>query len=68
LAPRRTFSLMTASFGLGQIIGPLIAGHVANATGSFYLPSIGAAVVLLASGLIGLSAKSATTQPSTKSP
>jgi hypothetical protein len=68
LAPRRTFALMTASFGLGQIVGPLIAGHVASATGSFYLPSLGAAVILVISGLIALSTRSATAQPSPKSP
>jgi predicted MFS family arabinose efflux permease len=68
LAPRRTFALMTASFGLGQIVGPLLAGIVANATGSFFLPSLGAAVVLVASGLIALSAGTATAETSPKSP
>ena len=68
LAPRRTFALMTASFGLGQILGPLIAGHVASATGSYFLPSLGAAAALVASGLIALSARQETAPALPKSP
>jgi predicted MFS family arabinose efflux permease len=68
LAPRRTFALMTASFGLGQILGPLIAGHVASATGSYFLPSLGAAAALVASGLIALSARQETAPVLPKSP
>jgi predicted MFS family arabinose efflux permease len=68
LAPRRTFALMTASFGVGQIVGPFIAGHVASATGNYFLPSLGAAAALLASGLIALSARQKTAPALPKSP
>ena len=46
LAPRRVFALMTASFGVGQIFGPIMAGLVANSAGSFFLPSLAAALAL----------------------
>lgn len=45
-SPRRAFSFMTAAFGTGQITGPLVAGWVAQATGSFTLPTILAAGAL----------------------
>lgn len=51
-APRRIFALMTASFGLGQIIGPTFAGIAAEATGSYMLPSAGAALALVIAALL----------------
>ncbi|HEV2439051.1 MAG TPA: YbfB/YjiJ family MFS transporter [bacterium] len=45
--PRGTLALMTAVFGVGQIVGPAFAGAVYDATGSFLLPSIAAAGALL---------------------
>lgn len=63
LAPRRTIALMTAAFGTGQILGPLVAGALADWSGSFLLPSLGAALVLLVSGLFALSAGPATKSP-----
>ena len=48
-ALRRTFALMTAAFGTGQILGPIFAGFTADWTGSFVLPSLGAALMLLGS-------------------
>lgn len=44
---QRAFGFMTAAFGVGQIVGPLIAGTAFDATGSFLLPSIAAAALLL---------------------
>ena len=53
---RRIFGLMTASFGLGQIIGPIVAGLLAQASGDFFLASIVAAAMLVASGVVTWSA------------
>jgi predicted MFS family arabinose efflux permease len=63
LATRRAFALMTASFGVGQIVGPLIAGVAAEASGSFFLPSVGAAAALLVSGIVAWSAGSSPKSP-----
>jgi predicted MFS family arabinose efflux permease len=55
LSPRRVLAVMTAAFGIGQILGPIFAGFVADRTGSFTAPSIGAAVALLVCALIAVS-------------
>ena len=36
--PRRTLAIMTAAFGVGQIVGQAVAGVVYDATGSFVAP------------------------------
>ncbi|MCC0026164.1 MAG: YbfB/YjiJ family MFS transporter [Zhengella sp.] len=54
--PRRALAFMTAAFGTGQIVGPLLAGYAADWTGSFTLPSLGASVVLLLAAGAALSA------------
>jgi predicted MFS family arabinose efflux permease len=51
--PRRTMALMTAAFGIGQMVGPGFAGIVHDIAGSFMAPSLMAAVALLvAAGLV----------------
>ncbi len=45
--PRRILALMTAAFGLGQMIGPAIAGFAYGLGDSFLAPSLAAAVALL---------------------
>jgi MFS family permease len=51
-SPRRAFAFMTAAFGTGQAIGPLVAGWVAQITGSFTAPTILAVIVLVCSILL----------------
>jgi predicted MFS family arabinose efflux permease len=51
-AASRIIGLMTASFGLGQIIGPIFAGWVHDLTGTFLLPSVAAAVLLGVSAML----------------
>lgn len=54
---RRAFALMTAAFGVGQIIGPSFAGAMHDATGSFVAPSLAAAAALIVAAGLGLIAK-----------
>ncbi len=59
--PRGRIALMTAAFGLGQIIGPVVAGVVYDATGSLVGPSVAAAIGLaIASALALLAGRRAT--------
>ncbi|MBZ9791333.1 MFS transporter [Rhizobium sp. 3T7] len=46
-SPRRILATMTAAFGVGQIIGPIVAGWMAEQTGSFTTPTYAAAAALL---------------------
>ena len=49
---RRNLALMTAAFGLGQIIGPIFAGYVFDLAGSFVIPSLAASgALVMAAGL-----------------
>jgi predicted MFS family arabinose efflux permease len=48
----RIIGLMTASFGLGQIIGPIFAGWVHDLTGTFILPSVAAAAAVVLAALL----------------
>jgi MFS family permease len=54
-SPGRAMAVMTASFGTGQIIGPIVAGFLADRTGSFTAASMVAAMALLACAVIALS-------------
>ena len=45
--PRRILAAMTASFGVGQIAGPIFAGELHDTLGSFTAPSLVAAAALV---------------------
>lgn len=45
--PRRSLALMTAAFGLGQMIGPSFAGFAFDYGGSFVMPTLVAAAMLI---------------------
>ncbi|MBY5352712.1 MFS transporter [Rhizobium leguminosarum] len=46
-SPRRILAMMTAAFGVGQIVGPVVAGWIAERAGSFTVPTVIAAVALV---------------------
>ena len=46
---RRTLALMTASFALGQMVGPTFAGFTFDLGDSFLVPSLAAATALIGS-------------------
>jgi len=52
--PRRVMALVTAAFGVGQIIGPTFAGVLFDATGSFLASSLTAAAGLAAAAAIAV--------------
>ncbi|MBL6455474.1 YbfB/YjiJ family MFS transporter [Belnapia sp. T6] len=52
--PTRLFALLTAAFGVGQIVGPAVAGWLHDWTGDFRLPSLLAAGALLAAAGLAL--------------
>ena len=51
---QRVIALMTASFGLGQMIGPAVAGALFDELGSWRAPSLAAAAALVASAALAL--------------
>ena len=55
---RRVLGLMTAAFGTGQIVGPLVAGPLADWTGDFALASLVAGAILILSAVVQLSSRS----------
>jgi predicted MFS family arabinose efflux permease len=50
--PRRAIALLTGSFGVGQIVGPIFAGVAYDMTGDFALPSYAAAGALLVAAML----------------
>lgn len=54
MEPQRAQAIMTVAFGLGQIVGPPLAGYMRETTGSFLLPSLFAAAALVVSAALGL--------------
>jgi MFS family permease len=49
---RRAFAVMTAAFGVGQIVGPVVAGWLFDRTQSFVWPSLlGAAALVVAAAV-----------------
>lgn len=55
-APRRVMAVMTAAFGIGQIIGPLVAGYLADISGNFTSSTLLAAAGLLVAAFFAFSA------------
>lgn len=53
-APQRIQALMTAAFGIGQVIGPLVAGHLRETSGSYLASSLAAAAALVVSAALAL--------------
>jgi hypothetical protein len=52
--PRRMLAIMTAAFGLGQMVGPACAGVLSDLTGAFVVPSLAAAAALVVACVLSL--------------
>ena len=52
---RRPFAAMTAAFGVGQIVGPVVAGLAKDLTGSLLAVTLAAAGALVAASVLGWS-------------
>ncbi|GAC1330152.1 MAG: YbfB/YjiJ family MFS transporter [Beijerinckiaceae bacterium] len=50
--PARVLALLTAGFGFGQIVGPLLAGYLREAAGTYLVPSLAAAAALSAAAAL----------------
>lgn len=53
MAPQRAQAIMTSAFGVGQIVGPAIAGQMRETSGSFFAPSLIAAAALVVAAALG---------------
>lgn len=51
-SPRKIMAVMTAVFGVGQIVGPIVAGWMAAGGGGFAAPTLVAATVLFACAVL----------------
>ncbi|WP_425069771.1 YbfB/YjiJ family MFS transporter [Reyranella sp.] len=52
--PRGRIALMTVSFSIGQILGPVFAGYVYDATGSLAMPLLTAVAALVLAAVLSL--------------
>jgi predicted MFS family arabinose efflux permease len=50
--PVRVLALLTAGFGVGQIIGPSLAGYLRESMGTYVVPSLVAAAALIIAGAL----------------
>ena len=50
--PRRNLALMTAAFGLGQMVGPTLTGVLHDSLGSYQIPSLLAVAALIAAAVL----------------
>lgn len=53
--PRRALGLMSTAFGIGQTVGPVLAGWIAERTGSYLAPSMAAAMALALAAVLAAS-------------
>ena len=55
--PRRALGLIVAAFGAGQMIGPIFGGYIAETTGSYTLPSLIAAGILVVAAALAITVR-----------